>query len=392
MWSATVLGGLALQQASADQLSDYVKQQKRELHEFVKEQREPAERESDEFRQYVLETDAESVAWQEREKRQFESFRAAVIHRWGRFRKPTHKVWIEYAEDTLSVSRVDFEKGEVSVAVLVPRAAAEEWAREQIEHAVSRTLSSSGNTGSTPVASAGESMPGKPLLHDQVSDRSGKSIDSANVGVFVAGLMGKAETYRTPAETHRIVEVSFTLTPDHLKRRMMPFLPHVEKYCHKYGLSPAHILAMIHTESHFNPAARSRCNAIGLMQLVPDKGGREAYEFVQGKQGMPTALYLFDPDRNIELGCAYLHLLQTRYFGRVEDRQSRLYCSTAGYNTGPGNVARAFAGERSVDSAIDPINALTPAARVYSCLVKRLPYRETREYLALVVKRVELYR
>lgn len=57
-------------------------------------------------------------------------------------------------------------------------------------------------------------------------------------------------------------------------------------------------------ESGFNPAAVSKSNAIGLMQLKADTAGCDAYRY-KGKRGCPDADDLRDPDTNIDLGAAY---------------------------------------------------------------------------------------
>ena len=92
--------------------------------------------------------------------------------------------------------------------------------------------------------------------------------------------------------------------------------------------------------------------------------------------------YLFDPDNNIELGSAYLHVLSYNLLERIENQIAREYCVISAYNTGPGNVFKAFA--RDQTSAINQINSLQPPA-VYDRLRAHLPYQETRDYLAKVV-------
>jgi membrane-bound lytic murein transglycosylase C len=185
---------------------------------------------------------------------------------------------------------------------------------------------------------------------------------------------------------------TFSLVPDHLKKRMEPYLPAVRKYALEYSLDEALVLATIHTESYFNPVARSSCGAIGLMQLMPERGGLEAYKFVFDNSGIPSESFLLNAENNIQLGCAYIHILQNQYFVEIASPESRLYCGIAGYNTGPGNVAKAFNGTRNVQKAIPIINSLKPSDKVYKHMLVKLPYAETKGYLKSVVTRMDIYR
>ena len=154
-------------------------------------------------------------------------------------------------------------------------------------------------------------------------------------------------------------------------------------------LSRSLVFAVIKTESAFNPFAVSSAPAYGLMQLVPESGGRDAYRKAKGIDRAPTKEYLFDAANNIELGTTYLGmLLNDSVLQDVTDPLSREYCAIAAYNTGPSNVLRAFA--RDPAAALRAINALSPA-EVYDALRRHLPYAETRNYLAKVVSAQKRY-
>ncbi len=131
-----------------------------------------------------------------------------------------------------------------------------------------------------------------------------------------------------------------------------------------------------------DPFAVSTAPAYGLMQLVPTSGGRDAYTEVKGRDGIPSKEYLFDGNNNIELGTAYLYLLDTRYLKAIRHPVSREYCSIAAYNGGAGNVLRVFAKDR--EKAVEVINNLSPAV-VYERLRQQHSRDETRRYLGKVV-------
>jgi len=158
----------------------------------------------------------------------------------------------------------------------------------------------------------------------------------------------------------------------------------------KYKLPQSLLLSMIKNESAFNPRARSHANALGLMQLVPTSGGKEAYSYLMGHEATPGPEVLYDPHENILLGATYLHLLNTRYFGKVKDIKTRQFLIIAAYNTGAGNVAKAFTGEMKLTPAIHKINQMS-ANDVYRHLKAYLPYAETHTYLARVTRDIKTF-
>ena len=81
------------------------------------------------------------------------------------------------------------------------------------------------------------------------------------------------------------------------------------------------LAAMVEAESGFDPHAVSPRGALGLMQVMPDT----AAQF--------TVLEPLNPATNLEIGARYMSQLLTEFDGDVA-------LALAGYNAGPGNVAR----------------------------------------------------
>ena len=390
---AVSLSGICFQNVSAGDFEEYQRKQQRDMQQYQNQQDEGISSQVADLRTFVFKTQQEYIQWKADQERQFREFASNVKSSWGYFRAPSNKTWVEYSVDSRSVSEVDFEKGRVTVEVLAKEGEDNETIRQRLTSAIERVIKSHGSQKSLPVESTNEKdmQLQKPVLSEQVADNEGLSISEENAKPFAEEIAGSAQMSSTSTGKKKLV-ASFSLVPDHLKKRMEPYLPAVRKYASKYSLDEALVLATIHTESYFNPVARSSCGAIGLMQLMPDRGGLEAYRHVFDKSGVPSVSFLFDAENNIQLGCAYIHILQNQYFIDITTLESRLYCGIAGYNTGPGNVAKAFNGTRNVQAAIPIINSIAPSDRVYKHMLAKLPYNETRDYLKNVVTRMELYR
>lgn len=98
-----------------------------------------------------------------------------------------------------------------------------------------------------------------------------------------------------------------------------PVVDLVEKLAPKYDVDPQLALAIIATESGFNASARSKKNAQGLMQLIPETAQRFRVKNA------------FDVEDNIRGGLAYLQWLLNYFKGDVS-------LVAAAYNAGEGAV------------------------------------------------------
>ena len=114
----------------------------------------------------------------------------------------------------------------------------------------------------------------------------------------------------------------------------------------EHKLSPALLHAVITVESGYDPAARSRKGAVGLMQLMPGTAKRYAVTDI------------WDPRQNLSGGARYLSDLLSMF-------NNDLSLALAAYNAGEGAVLQ------------------------YG---KRIPpYAETRQYVPRVLQHYQLY-
>lgn len=187
----------------------------------------------------------------------------------------------------------------------------------------------------------------------------------------------------------KVVKVQMALVSDNLSKNASLYKDYVSKNSNNFSIEEPLIFAVIEQESSFNPEAKSWVPAYGLMQLVPKSGGVDAYKYVYKREWIPTMSYLYVPHQNIELGTAYLRILMNQ-FKNVTDPDCRRLCAIAGYNTGAGNVCRAFTGKTVIKGAVEMINKMS-YDELYDHLTKKLSTDEARKYVSGVSKRREKY-
>ena len=95
----------------------------------------------------------------------------------------------------------------------------------------------------------------------------------------------------------------------------------IRHHATELGVRQELVRAVVQVESGFDPAARSRAGAMGLMQLMPGTA-REL--------GVADP---FDPNQNLRGGITYLRQLLDRYGGDEE-------LALAAYNAGPASIGR----------------------------------------------------
>jgi membrane-bound lytic murein transglycosylase C len=313
------------------------------------------------------------------------ALRSNVQKRWGQgdTRTADKTTYVKYTQGYKSRVVTDFNHGVLTVETL-------DQADPQgsLKAAIISALLTSNDPGSVDLFSDKDvsiDPARRPYLYGLVHDNQNKSIGTRpQAEKFAQFLLAKKLQTRTVtgdqgAQTARFVTVSMVRNFE--DKGAERYRASVERYAAKYSVSPTLVLAIMRTESNFNPFAVSGAPAYGLMQLVPTSGGREAYKRVSGIDQVPPPEYLYDPEHNIELGSAYLGELGDRDFKSVSNQESRDLCVIAAYNTGAGNVTRTFNKDQKV--ALADINGLDSQA-LYERLRTGLPFEETRLYVVKV--------
>ncbi len=144
------------------------------------------------------------------------------------------------------------------------------------------------------------------------------------------------------------------------------YWPDLKKFSSQNALDPYLVASLIRQESEFNPAAVSRANAVGLMQLLPKVGKGVAK---QEKIKHYSAQQLFMPAMNLQLG--------TRYFRAMVDKFGAFEYALAAYNAGSDRVGD-WLGQGKYR---DPQE-----------FVESIPFTETREYVQAILRNENVYR
>jgi len=302
-----------------------------------------------------------------------------VLKEWGNAEISGPKVFVQYSKDFKTRSSVDFDGNTLSVSVRDSSQASAKHISNQLKEVLGVTVSKAADSNKLLKGlNANRVKSDKPLL--------GSTFSSDEIKKMISNARMSFNNDDKGSYTKVTIALPNTATID----RARAILPHVKKYAKEFKVDPSLIYAVIHTESSFNPLAQSHIPAFGLMQIVPQSAGRDVHKLLSGRDSEPSKSLLLRPDSNIRYGTAYLHLLDKKYLSSIKDPVSRRYCVIAAYNTGAGNVAKAFTGNTSIKSAAKRINSMT-SDQVYRHLLRNLAYKEARDYLNKVNSRIKTY-
>lgn len=127
------------------------------------------------------------------------------------------------------------------------------------------------------------------------------------------------------------------------------------------GIDPYFLLSVARQESAFNVRAVSRAKAKGLLQILP----KTARRFWSQKK-----MDLSDPDTNVQIGSRYLQELLRKTNGQV-------HFALAAYNAGENRIAIWETRYQTTEPVL---------------FIDLIPYRETREYVASILRNYFWYR
>ncbi|BBB26427.1 transglycosylase SLT domain-containing protein [Amphritea japonica] len=147
----------------------------------------------------------------------------------------------------------------------------------------------------------------------------------------------------------------------------MPYSTTFDKLAGQFNIDTNWARAVARQESAYQPYARSRVGARGLMQLMP-KTARSTAK--RNDINYKNIAELYQPETNINLGVAYLAEMQEKFNGNQ-------VLATAAYNAGPHRVKKWLKQRGNLPTDI---------------WIEVIPFKETRNYVMNVMAYHAVYR
>jgi len=352
--------------------------------------------------------------------KEFKNYKKELNKYWDNPELSSQKVFIEYSKDKKIKKKVDYQKNYIKIEVISNN---KKEAKKKIAKALYSLITENTKIAfeKNPVLSkVNKKLLSNPKIYPFIKNSNTSNEPIVSDLIFNAPpthkkaikysitqvKKEKIDIKPSKLPNNQIYSITIKLPPNSYLKKARYYKPDVYKRSNQFRLTPSLIYAIIHTESSFNPMARSYVPAFGLMQIVPQTGGADAYKMLTGKTKILSPSYLYNYHNNILIGSAYLNKIYYHYMKNIKNPISRLYCTIAAYNTGVGNVACAFnshkkdlngkticsrkEGDYNIVKASKIINKLSPS-QVYTHLIKNLRYDEAKNYLKKVSNRIIIY-
>ncbi|MGR5501289.1 transglycosylase SLT domain-containing protein [Vibrio sp. DNB22_10_4] len=172
-------------------------------------------------------------------------------------------------------------------------------------------------------------------------------------------------------------------------QKSKPYQHLISEAALKWNVEQSLIYAVMHVESYFNPTAVSSAQALGLMQVTENGAVLEFSKRYLGGKALGRE-EVFVPRTNIDIGTAYLYLLDATYLNQIRSPKTRQLATIAAYNCGLTNLMKYTFDTKSLDYFVYRVNQTT-TEEWRDMLTQRFPIAETRAYVAKVLEKKAHY-
>jgi cell wall-associated NlpC family hydrolase len=309
-------------------------------------EREDFEAYQQEFKTYQQKEKADYRAYTEKMLREWKEYLADIKNNFGAVDHTSDKKWVNYAKGHKAKVALDNDKGVITIEFVSDETGKAKGIREA-----------------------------KALIHElskEINPFSSAPALTENVPLDKIRLEDAKPTGHVSKEGAKVYRLTVPLNEDSQENNEVQIAEWVRDMTEKYKVSYDLVMAIIKTETNFNIGAGTRKGALdirdpelyannpwGLMQVVPRRSGREGWQRAKGKEHMPTADELLNPRTNLEIGVAYLSLLQDNYFNGVKDEKTRELLMIAAYRDGPEKIYARFSPKGKKSEAVAEINRLS---------------------------------
>ena len=225
----------------------------------------------------------------------------------------------------------------------------------------------------------------KPFFWKQILDHKGNPIEHPWTAEIFADHLAQ-----TAQRSRGRYKIKINMVKEHKNIAGGKYIQYVKAAGREHNVPASLMMAIMETESSFNPLARSGSNALGLMQIKANTAGRDYFSIIKGYKHTPSSSYLYNPGNNIEVAAGYLRILGTRYLRGINHPKKLEYAMISSYNGGAGNLWRSLDKNGNKTKSLARINKMS-VSEFYWFLTNRHIRGETRNYLKKVSGKQKKY-
>ena len=303
-----------------------------DVSDFKKEQMKSFSKEATDFKSYRQSVESEFESYQKEQLKAYNAYKKELSSFWKDPKTSTKKTWVAYTEDKKTRSDVDFEKETIVVETI---AASEKEAKQKLKIALAKVVTIDTKSVQEtdpleiklskikkPPSVVTSEVKAEPILSTVIFETVPTKTRILNyVNKQVSTIQIKSvKSYKVPHSN--IYSLRVKMPKNSMVKRSKIYYKEVKKQAARQNLPIPLVFAIMHSESNFNPRARSHVPAYGLMQIVPKSAGIDTYKYLYKKKRLVSGAYLYDSKNNITMGSGYLHILYYKYLRKIKNPDS----------------------------------------------------------------------